>query len=82
MSKIEISKDQRREACETLRKYMRNELDFELEQFDGEFLFDFILQHFGPLFYNQGVNDSQQIIERKMADIADELYEIEQFIPR
>lgn len=82
MSKIEISKDQRRDACEALRKYMSNEFDFELEQFDGEFLFDFILQRFGPLFYNQGVNDSQKIIERKMADIADELYEIEQVIPR
>ena len=34
----------------------------------------------GAIYYNKGIEDAQKVMERKMLDIADELYEIEQIV--
>jgi len=52
----------------------------ELGQFDTEFLVDFISKKFGAVYYNKGIEDAQKVMERKMLDISDELYEIEQIV--
>ena len=57
-----------------------DELDVELGQFDTEFLVDFISKKFGAVYYNKGIEDAQKVMERKMLDISDELYEIEQIV--
>lgn len=78
MSKIEFTSQQKQAMASKLQAYMEDELDIEIGQFDAEFMFDFVVKHFGPAFYNQGLADAQSIIERKVVDIADEIYEIEQ----
>ena len=35
---------------------------------------------FGAVYYNKGIEDAQKVVERKMLDISDELYEIEQIV--
>ena len=78
MSKIEFTSQQKQAMAKDLQDYFEQELDVEIGQFDADFLLDFISDKFGATFYNQGVKDAQAIMERKMLDIADELYEIEQ----
>ncbi|KII75431.1 DUF2164 domain-containing protein [Vibrio renipiscarius] len=78
MSKIEFTSQQKKKMAGLLQDYLSDEVDMEIGQFDAEFLADFIIQKFGPAFYNQGVLDAQTILQRKLLDIADELYEIEQ----
>lgn len=60
-----------------LQDYFDRELEVELGQFDAEFLLDFLLKKLGPAFYNQGLEDAKGVLDRRVADIADELYEIE-----
>ena len=77
MSEIEFSNQQKSAMSEDLRRYLENECDLELGQFDAEFLFDHICKRFGPAFYNKGLQDAQAIIERKVMDIADDIFELE-----
>ncbi|CAH0529542.1 DUF2164 domain-containing protein [Vibrio hippocampi] len=67
----------RNELVIELQNYFADELSQDLGQFDGEFLLDFIITKMGPAFYNQGLNDAKQVVERKLLDISDEIYEIE-----
>lgn len=78
MSKIEFTSQQKQAMSSELQRYLEDELDVEIGQFDSDFLFDFIINKFGATFYNKGLADAQSIMERKIIDIADEIYEIEQ----
>ena len=78
MSKIEFTSQQKQAMSNALKGYLEDALDVEIGQFDADFLFDFIVDKFAPAFYNKGLSDAQTVMQRKMMDIADELYEIEQ----
>ncbi|UPQ89877.1 DUF2164 domain-containing protein [Vibrio sinaloensis] len=78
MSKIEFTSQQKQAMSSALQRYLEDELDIEIGQFDADFMFDFIVTKFGPAFYNKGLTDAQTVFQRKMVDISDELYEIEQ----
>lgn len=72
-----FEKQQREQIIRDLQQYFSDELEHELEQFDAEFLLDFIVKKMGPAFYNKGLEDAKEVVERRVLDIADELYEIE-----
>ncbi|MDG3085423.1 DUF2164 domain-containing protein [Vibrio hannami] len=77
MSDIKLDTIQKEAMISLLQDYFDQELNTELGQFDADFLIDFISKKMGSIYYNQGVKDAQAVIERKVIDIADELYEIE-----
>ncbi len=77
MSNIEFSKAEKELITRKVQMYFSKELDQELGQFDAEFLIDFFAAEVGAYFYNRGLRDAQSVIEAKVADIADALYEIE-----
>ncbi|KMV30100.1 hypothetical protein AB733_14400 [Photobacterium swingsii] len=78
MSTITLTRDQKDVLVAKLQHYFNQELDQELEQFDGEFLLDFIAKEMGAHFYNQGLYDAQTVIDRRIDDIREAIYEIEQ----
>ncbi|MBD1559031.1 DUF2164 domain-containing protein [Vibrio sp. S9_S30] len=77
MSEIEIERRKKNELVEELQEYLLNEMDTEVGQFEAEFLLDFFVTKAGPAIYNQALTDAKVVIERKFADIDDELYSIE-----
>ena len=77
MSTIEFSKAEKELITRKVQLYFSKELDQELGQFDAEFLLDFFAKEVGAYFYNRGLRDAQSVIEAKVVDIADALYEIE-----
>ncbi|WJG23848.1 DUF2164 domain-containing protein [Vibrio furnissii] len=77
MSDVSFTQQQREALALALQQFCADELDVELEQFDAWFLLDFVTNKIGPLYYNKGLADAQSVMERKMLDIADELYQIE-----
>lgn len=77
---IELDKKQQQSMTQELQRYLQDELDIEIGQFDAEFLVEFISKKFGSVYYNQGLKDAQSVMERKMMDIADEIYEIEKIV--
>ncbi len=76
VSEIKLSKPQQESAVSKLQGYFEQELDRELDQFEGEFLLQFVLKELGPAIYNQALYDAQSVLNAK---IEDTFAEIEQF---
>jgi uncharacterized protein (DUF2164 family) len=77
MSEITFSVTQKDALVQKLQAYMNKELDFELGQFDGEFLLDFISNELGNFYYNQGLYDAQAVLSERLDSIADVILELE-----
>ncbi|PHJ43418.1 DUF2164 domain-containing protein [Vibrio sp. PID17_43] len=75
---IKLERAQKEALANAIQDYMQDELSIDIGQFDSEFLIDFITEKLAPLYYNKGVDDAKALIERRMLEMADELYEIEQ----
>ncbi|HAS6738360.1 TPA: DUF2164 family protein [Vibrio parahaemolyticus] len=75
---IKLERAQKETLASAMQDYMQDELSIEIGQFDSEFLIDFITDKLGAVYYNKGVEDAKAVIERRMLEMSDELYEIEQ----
>ena len=81
MSTIVFSTQEKEQMILKLQKYFLKELDNELEQFDADFLLDFIAKEMGVFFYNKGLYDAQAVLTERLDTISDAIYEIEQPTP-
>ncbi|WP_158966721.1 DUF2164 domain-containing protein [Paraglaciecola sp. L3A3] len=79
MSAIEFSPEQKLALVTKLQKYMSNELEVELGQFDAEFLLDFISKEMGNIYYNQALTDAQSVLTDKMDLLTDAIYQLEKY---
>jgi uncharacterized protein (DUF2164 family) len=77
MSEIEFSKQQKELIVEKIQKYLNDELDFDIGQFDAEFLLDFFSREIGAHYYNQGLQDARAVIASQLDNIDEAIYEIE-----
>ncbi|EHR6924643.1 DUF2164 domain-containing protein [Vibrio parahaemolyticus] len=75
---IKLERAQKETLASAIQDYMQDELSIEIGLFDSEFLIDFITDKLGAVYYNKGVEDAKAVIERRMLEMSDELYEIEQ----
>ncbi len=74
---IKLERAQKETLATAIQEYMQDELSLEIGQFDSEFLIDFITEKLGAVYYNKGVEDAKSVIERRMLEVSDDLYEIE-----
>jgi len=77
MSQIEFTREERDVICRKIQLYVHEELDLEIGQFDAGFLLDFFAEEIGPYFYNRGLYDAQSILESRLENIGEAIYEIE-----
>jgi uncharacterized protein (DUF2164 family) len=82
MPKIELPKEIRADAAKALSRYLKSELDLDVTGFDAEFLTDFIAENLGAYFYNQGVADAQALLSKKMDEVAESIWQLEQPVKR
>ncbi|PFG58258.1 uncharacterized protein (DUF2164 family) [Vibrio sp. ES.051] len=75
---IKLERAQKETLAVAIQDYMQDELSVEIGQFDSEFLVDFITEKLGAIYYNKGIEDAKFVIERRLLEASDELYEIEQ----
>lgn len=75
---IKLERAQKEALATAIQDYMQDELEVEIGQFDSEFLIDFITEKLAPIYYNKGIEDAKTVIERRVLEMTDELYEIEQ----
>jgi len=77
MSEIEFSKEETELIVNRIQLYFREELDQDIGQFDAQFLLEFFANEIGGYFYNRGLYDAQAILERRVAEISEVIYELE-----
>ena len=77
MSGIKFSKDEKEHIIRKIKLYFSEELEQKIGQFDAEFLLDFFSEEVGAYYYNRGLFDAQAILESKLENIADAIYELE-----
>ena len=77
MPTIEFSKEEKAIINQKIQLYFKEELEQEIGQFDAEFLLDFFSEEIGPYYYNRGLYDAQAVLENRLEDINQAIYEIE-----
>ena len=77
MSAISFSKEERDAICRRIQLYFQEELEQEIGQFDAGFLLDFFAEEIGPSFYNRGLYDAQALLESRMEQVVEAIYELE-----
>lgn len=77
MARIELEKPVREALVRTLSRYLKDELDVEVGGMDALLFLDFISEKMGPHFYNRGLADAQAILQAKLEQISEAIYEIE-----
>jgi uncharacterized protein (DUF2164 family) len=74
---MEFSKEEKEIISRKIQLYFQEELDQDIGQFDAGFLLDFFAEEIGPYFYNRGLYDAQAILESRLENIGEAIYEIE-----
>ena len=77
MADITFTREQTQRMTHKLQRYLEQEHNIELEDFDAEFLLQFISRELGAHFYNQGINDAIAQVEVKILDISDSILWLE-----
>lgn len=77
MSEIKFPKEQKERLVNKIKLYFNDELDQTIGQFDAEFLLDFFTEEVGAYYYNQGLTDAQAILDNRLQDITDAIYDLE-----
>ncbi|WP_409018440.1 DUF2164 domain-containing protein [Brevundimonas vesicularis] len=72
-----LSAEERNDAANRLRGWLRDEQDVELGRLPAEMLVEFIEQQIGRLYYNRGLRDAETLIRAKVEDVSDALYGME-----
>ena len=77
MTEISFNEEEKSILSQKLQRYIADELDHEIGQFEAEFLLDFISREIGGYYYNKGLQDAGSVVATKFEDINDALYAIE-----
>ena len=77
MADSTFTREQTQRMARKIQHYLEQEHSIELEDFDAEFLLEFISRELGAHYYNQGINDAIAQVEAKMLDITDSVLWLE-----
>ncbi len=78
---IEISKEAREDAIESIERYFKENLSDYIEERLGNVaagaLLDFILEEIGPVVYNKAVSDAQERMQIRVMELDIDVHEDE-----
>ena len=71
---IELTKDAKQTALESLQKYFEVNLEEPLGSLAAGALLQFILEEIGPSIYNKGVADAQERMQARIGELDYEVH--------
>ncbi|MEO8384789.1 MAG: DUF2164 domain-containing protein [Betaproteobacteria bacterium] len=74
---IEISKESRSDAVESIKRYIREDLEDNIGDLAANGLLDYFLRELGPIAYNKAAADVQERLQVKITDLNGEIFEDE-----
>ncbi|MBI1760979.1 MAG: DUF2164 domain-containing protein [Acidobacteria bacterium] len=74
---IELTKEAKQNALESLQKYFELNMEEPLGNLAAGALLTFILEEIGPSIYNKGVADAQERMQARLGELDYEVHEDE-----
>ncbi len=74
---IELSKEDRAQAIESLTRYVLESLDQKIGNLTAGAMLGFILEEIGPSIYNRAVSDVKERLLMRVEDVEFEIHEDE-----
>ncbi|MBB4053201.1 uncharacterized protein (DUF2164 family) [Devosia subaequoris] len=78
MKPITFSREETRAIVGEIQDYFREELDQSIGAIPAELLMGFFAEKMGAYFYNRGLYDAQALVRKKIDDVSDEIFSLEQ----
>lgn len=78
MKPITFSRDETKAIVGDIQDYFREELDQSIGAIPAEMLMQFFAEKMGAYFYNRGLYDAQALVRKKIDDVSDEIFSLEQ----
>jgi len=78
MKPITFSREETRAIVGEIQDYFREELDQSIGAIPAELLMQFFAEKMGAFFYNRGLYDAQALVRKKIDDVSDEIFSLEQ----
>ena len=82
MAGVEFDKATREALARRLVRQLKDEFDAEIAPMDGQRLLDWLSDHLGPAWYNQGLRDAQAAVQARVDDLAEAIAGLERPEPR
>ncbi len=74
---IKFSKEEKELIIPKIKMYLNEELNFDIGNFDAEFLLDFFSEEVGSYFYNKGISDAIDMLDSRMEEVKESIYVLE-----
>ena len=78
MKPIKFTKEETKAIVGEIQDYFREELDQQIGSIPAEMLMMFFVDKMGAYFYNRGLYDAQALVRKKIDDVSDEIFSLEQ----
>jgi uncharacterized protein (DUF2164 family) len=78
MKPITFSREETKAIVGDIQDYFREELDQSIGAIPAEMLMQFFAEKIGAYFYNRGLYDAQALVRKKIDDVSDEIFSLEQ----
>jgi uncharacterized protein (DUF2164 family) len=78
MKPIKFDRDETKAIVAEIQDYFRTELDQSIGAIPAEMLMAFFAERMGAYFYNRGLHDAQALLRKKVDDVSDEIFGLEQ----
>ncbi|ODT83459.1 MAG: hypothetical protein ABS76_03600 [Pelagibacterium sp. SCN 64-44] len=80
MKPISFSREETKAIVAEIQDYFREELDQSIGAIPAEMLMAFFAEKMGAYFYNRGLYDAQALVRKKLDDVSDEIFALEQAV--
>jgi len=74
MQQIELTKEQRGDAIDSIQRYFEENLPEPIGEMPAGHLLDYFLEEIGAVIYNRGVADAQSRLQLRLEDLGGELH--------
>ena len=75
---IKLSPERRDQLVEDLQRFLAEEFDRELSDYQSGRLIDFLVRRLGAPVYNQAIQDARAAMQEKLDDLEGDFYEPEE----
>lgn len=78
MTGIKLSREQKQQLINNVKRYFETERDENLGDLAAENLIEFMLKQLGPVAYNAALSDARLTVMEQMQRLEEEIYSLEQ----